>query len=363
MKISFMKHRSPIIKWVALEVVLLYLIIMGLNARAQEISLVKAISNFFRDLYVGICNNASTLFANEVAIQGKLLTYACYAFGIVAFMVVAIIKIKAVIKQDEKDNGIMIDEKIEEYFDTIMEICERGRLQEARFVWNNSLDSKAGPLLTVQKGGEPPSIMVGPSFIQQMEGIPKQFRLGVAKFLFAHEIVHAKKMDALNLRWILALNLFPFIGILALLWNPMAISLSNNQFLQFGILLVMSLFWILFGSVIVSPSYWAQIREFRADRLALILSGQQASIFKVYVINTHGQRLQKFSLWGKIRNSIKLCWIILFSRDPFKDSIAHPSNERREIELMRDRRWSGLEYFRYGLRQRVNLLMGKGGMI
>lgn len=226
-------------------------------------------------------------------------------------------------------------------------------------------ESEKTPMCVLEKNGYVSAIEIEAEFIERLGSRIKNssLRSEVLTFSLAHELIHARFHDGMNMRWRLVLSIIVWLAGFPLteffFFKSAALGCIILTVLS-GMLL---LFWIAFVSVILSVTYWCQCAEFRADRLAAQVSEADPDlVFEAYAHCGYASPDEKHNKESRLKE-YRLLLKSVFSSKSVPENLAHPSFVLRKRELKLRKKWGIYDYVRYAWLMRINLFTGKGGRL
>lgn len=171
----------------------------------------------------------------------------------------------------------------------------------------------------------------------------------ILKMIFAHELVHYKYKDNFYIKWRTKIACFLSLLILMTYMNYFFKIENFASTIILGIILYIC-------SIVSDESYWSQMAELRADRIAIEISGIQPKKYTEYL------KKSPFMLNEVKRNNYISNNNFLY-REYKKniEKIKHPSLKRRmEILDGKYKKWGYLEYFTHVFIITKWKLTGKG---
>lgn len=271
------------------------------------------------------------------------------ALGILIFLVFTYSfqdrrKKQKVEKVELEEKKIVHSSELDNWDDEIFRMCQELKIDNVRICVE--LDMKEA-FSTIEE--KIPIIVIGKILFHYIQQYHKEDQFEMIKMILAHELVHIAYRDTIIIKrkfcYILLLFIFIIVG------SGVIISLSSNMVIRSMTLIVFVLVMGISWRVVCEEKYWKQVMELRADRIGFAVSGISYEIFEK-VLNCASSNTKKS--FAKERN-------ILYKY--YENYIAekdHPSNERRLKEIERGKRWSSIEYIRYILLIRWNLLRKRG---
>lgn len=221
------------------------------------------------------------------------------------------------------------------------------------------------PMCVIERSSYVSAVEIEPEFIELLGSRIKNpaLRSEVLTFSLAHECIHVKYHDGMNMRWRLVLSMIAWLGGFPLTTLLFFKSASFGSIILSVLSGALLFFWIAFVSVILSVTYWCQCAEFRADRLAARVSEADTDlVFEAYARCGYGSPDEEHTRESRLKEYGRLLKSV-FSSKYVPESLAHPSSALRKKELKLRKNWGLYDYVRYGFLMRISLFTGKGGRL
>ena len=235
-----------------------------------------------------------------------------------------------------KDN-IIIDSELSQWKDDIFQMCVRLHIKSVHIQINNSAKDIAEA--TRQKDGVALILISRIFFADMKQYFDTDLFKKVIMFIIGHELAHIHFDDGSKSRTAIIRIAF-FAGYMFCLRETAKLlyicDLNRSIFYLVWAILAIYIFMFILR-VIIDARYWGQIKELRADRVGMEVSGTLPNVFDAYA--SYCQRLD--DNLGEKGN------IIYFYYEQYVEVKDHPSLKTRSIELHRNKKWNITEHIRY----------------
>lgn len=255
---------------------------------------------------------------------------------------------------------IAVCDELEEYESTIQDLCKK--LEIPQLIIKYERNGRKNVKAIVQENCIP-KIVVYQDFFDRLSRIPDAGkRADTVKIIMGHELAHIHFHDDMNRYWSKWFYTLLWFGLCVVSLKIGARFAGTGQMIGMSLLLLWGIFLLVFASVTVTSSYWGQVKEFRADRYAVNVSGANLLAFGDYLAHFPSVVLEEEE--GKPGRNSKYAFRnilrVITNKDLDAEELEHPSDKRRKREVESGRAWSIAEYFRYGFEIRILQITGKG---